>query len=105
MTEVLDDLIACGVDALLPIQAGTMDDKAVAARYSGRVAFWIGMDVQQIIPFATPDEVRATVKHMCETVGDGGGLVLAPTHVLEPDVPWENIMAFFDAIEEYGQLD
>jgi uroporphyrinogen decarboxylase len=36
-------------------------------------------------------------------VGAGGGLVLAPTHILEPDVPWENILAFFEAIGRYGK--
>ncbi len=46
--------------------------------------------------------MRAVVKERIETVGGGGGLVLTPTHVLEPDVPWENIMAFVEAVEEYG---
>ena len=55
------------------------------------------------MPFGKPAEVKATVKRMIETVGKGGGLVLAPTHVLEPDVPWENIVAFFEAVEEYGR--
>jgi len=32
----------------------------------------------------------------------GGGLLLAPTHVLEPDVPWENILAFVEACKEFG---
>jgi uroporphyrinogen decarboxylase len=30
------------------------------------------------------------------------GLLIAPTHVLEPDVPWENIEALFEAVETYG---
>jgi uroporphyrinogen decarboxylase len=47
--------------------------------------------------------VRAEVKHRIETVGQDGGLVLGPTHSLEPDVPWENIMALYEAIEEYGE--
>jgi uroporphyrinogen decarboxylase len=36
-------------------------------------------------------------------VGQGGGLLLAPTHVIEPDVPWENVTAFFEAVEEHGR--
>ncbi|MBM4080448.1 MAG: hypothetical protein FJ278_12170 [Planctomycetes bacterium] len=44
-----------------------------------------------------------TVKAMIELFAPG--LVLAPTHVLEPEVPWENIKAFFDATEEFGKLD
>ena len=32
----------------------------------------------------------------------GGGLILAPTHTIEEDVPWENLLAFFEALEQYG---
>ena len=33
----------------------------------------------------------------------GPALLLAPTHVLEPDVPWENVVAFFEALEQWGR--
>jgi len=36
------------------------------------------------------------------TVGKAGGFLIAPTHMLEPDVPWENIEAFFEAVKIYG---
>ena len=55
------------------------------------------------MPFGTPTDVKAVVKERIETVGKGGGLVLAPTHMLEPDVPWENVVAFFEAVDEYGR--
>jgi hypothetical protein len=29
----------------------------------------------------------------------GGGLILAPAHVLGPETPWENIVAFFEAAD------
>jgi len=54
------------------------------------------------MPFGTPEEVKKVVKERIETVGEGGGLLLAPTHILEPEVPWENVLAFFEAIEEFG---
>ena len=41
------------------------------------------------------------VKERIETVGKGGGLLLAPTHVLEPEVPWENLLAIKEAVEEF----
>jgi len=60
------------------------------------------MGTQTTMPFGTPDEVKAAVRERIETVGQGGGLLLAPTHVIEPDVPWENVAAFFEAIDEHG---
>ena len=38
-----------------------------------------------------------------ETVGKDGGLLIAPTHMLEPEGPWENILAFFEAVDEFGR--
>jgi len=54
------------------------------------------------MPFGTPAEVSETVQERIATVGKSGGLLLAPTHKLEPDVPWENVLAFFEAVETYG---
>jgi len=51
------------------------------------------------MPFGSLDEVRATVRERIATVGRGGGLLLAPTHVIEPEVPWENIVALFEAVD------
>jgi len=55
------------------------------------------------MPFGTPEDVRREVKKRIETVGYDGGLVLGPTHNLEPDEPWDNIVALYNAIEEYGK--
>ena len=101
VTELMDDLIACGVDALHPIQAGTMDDKAVAAHYGGRVTFWIGMDVQQIIPFGTPEEVRTHVRQRIRTFyRPQGGLILAAGNAILPDTPLENLYAYLETLRE-----
>jgi uroporphyrinogen decarboxylase len=41
--------------------------------------------------------VRAEVRARIRSVGKGGRLILAPAHVLGPETPWENIVAFFEA--------
>ena len=103
VTALVDDLIACGVDALHPIQAGTMDDRAVEARYGGKVAFWIGMDVQQIIPFGTPDRVRAHVRERMRTFArPDGGLILAAGNAILPDTPLENLHMYMETLCEPG---
>lgn len=100
--EVIPDLIEIGLDILNPVQPECMDPAKLKAQYGDRLAFWGCVGTQTTFPFGTPDEMRRTVKDLIETVGKGGGLYLAPTHVLEPDVPWENILAFFEAVETYG---
>jgi uroporphyrinogen decarboxylase len=99
---IIPDLIEMGLDILNPVQPECMDQVKLKAQYGDRLAFWGCVGTQTTMPFGTPAEVRATIKHLIETVGKGGGLLLAPTHVLEPDVPTENILAFFEAVDEYG---
>jgi len=36
-------------------------------------------------------------------VGRGGGLMIAPSHVLEPEVPVENVLAFVDEVRKCGR--
>ena len=99
VTELMDDLIECGVDAVHPIQAGTMEDDAIAARHGGRIAFWIGMDVQQLLPFGTPDEVRAgCFDRMRSFHRVDGGLILAAGNAIMAETPLDNIRAYLETI-------
>jgi uroporphyrinogen decarboxylase len=102
VSDIIPDLIEIGLDILNPVQPECVDPQQLKTQYGDRLAFWGCVGTQTTFPFGTPDDMRRTVKHLIETVGEGGGLFLAPTHVLEPDVPWENILAFFEAVEAYG---
>lgn len=99
---VIPDLIEIGITVLNPIQPECMDPVWVKREYGDYLALWGTIGTQTTLPFGTPEEVRAAVKHMIETVGEGGGLFVAPTHLIEPDVPWENIEALYDACDEFG---
>ena len=100
--DIIPELIEIGVDVLNPVQPECMDPRAVKARYGDRLSFWGTIGTQTTLPFGTPDQVRQAVREMIDTVGVGGGLVLAPTHLVEPEVPWENLLAFVDEARRYG---
>lgn len=99
---IIPELAEIGIDVLNPVQPECLDVARVKRAYGDRLAFWGGMGIQTTMPFGAPADVRAEVKRLIETLGAGGGFLIAPTHVLEPDVPWENIVAFFEAVEEFG---
>ncbi len=101
--DIIPDLIDIGVDILNPIQPECMDPAVVKQQYGDRLSFWGTIGTQTVMPFGTPEDVKANVIDRIHTVGKGGGLLLAPTHLLEPEVPWENIIAFVDACKEYGR--
>lgn len=102
VSEFVPDLIEIGLDVLNPIQPECMDPAEMKRKYGHKLAFWGTIGTQTTMPFGTKEEVRQVVKERIETVGKGGGLLIAPSHLIEPEVPWENIMAFVDAVEEFG---
>ncbi|MBQ4562304.1 MAG: hypothetical protein IJA55_08275 [Clostridia bacterium] len=101
--DIIEDLIEIGVDVLNPVQPECIDPAKVKEMYGDRLSFWGTVGTQTTMPFGTADEVDAKVKEIIEVVGKGGGLCIAPTHMLEPDVPYENIDAFINAVKKYGK--
>ena len=97
---MIEDLIDIGVEILNPIQPECMDIYEVKRRYGDSVSFDGLIGTQSTMPFGTPGDVRDTVLRIRDDFGDNGGLILSPTHVIEPEVPVENIIAFVEACKE-----
>lgn len=95
----IDDLIGLGIDILDPIQPATreMMPERLKDEFGSRLAFHGGIDMQQLLPRGTPQEIARTVRHYCQTLGSGGGYILGPAHLFQPDVPPENILAVYEA--------
>ncbi|MCE5325444.1 MAG: hypothetical protein LLG01_03420, partial [Planctomycetaceae bacterium] len=99
----MEDFIEIGLDVIHPIQKYTMNEREVAERFGGRICFWTGMDVQQILPRGTSEDVRREVRFMIDTYDrpDGGCMVTAGNGITA-DVPVENLRAFYDETYNYG---
>ena len=95
---IIDDLAEIGVDILNPIQPECMPVDEVIAQHKHHLAFWGIIGTQTTMPFGTPDDVRAAVAQCERNAREGAAIIVAPTHVLEPDVPWENIRALVEAV-------
>jgi len=102
VTEVMEDLIKSGVKVLHPIQAGTMDDNFIASKYSGKICFNVGMDVQNLIPFGSPEEVKKGVKERASKFyNDFGGVVYSAGNVIVNETPIKNIEAYAKSLDEF----
>ena len=97
-SAVVGDLVEAGLDILNPVQPECLSLKDLNAEYGGRLSYWGTIGTQTTMPFGTPDDVRKQVREHKEICGPRGGILLAPTHVIEPDVPFENLLALRDAI-------
>ncbi len=100
--EIIPDLIEIGITILNPIQPECMDPMEVFDRHGDELVLDGTVGTQSVMPWGTPAEVERTVAETIEHCGQAGGLIISPTHVLEPEVPLENIDALFAACAKYG---
>ena len=102
---LINDFIEIGVEALNPIQvsaAGMGDTKKLKAEFGDKLCFWGAIDTHHVLPHGSTEEVRQEVKRRIQDLGPGGGYVVCSVHNIQSDVPPENIVAMFDAVQEFG---
>jgi uroporphyrinogen decarboxylase len=98
--EMVEEYIDIGVDILNPVQPECNDLGEIADRFGARLSFWGGIGTQSTMPFGSPRDVAAAVSGLAGTLGRHGGLCVAPSHILEPEVPWANVLAYVDAARQ-----
>jgi hypothetical protein len=100
----LEDFIDAGFDILNPVQcsAACMDPRELKAQYGGRISFWGGgVDTQMTLPFGTPEQIRNEVRERIQVFGRGGGFIFNTTHNVQSNIPVENLVALYEALNDY----
>ena len=99
-TEAIwDDLIELGVDAI-NIQTPLMPPDLVREKLTGRICIFTDVDRQRIMPFGTPQQVRAHIRDLIALCGTPTGGVMLRGE-LEAVWPYENIEAMYQAYAEF----
>ena len=101
VTELIPYFIDAGIDVLNPVQPECMDFLEIHDKYGDRLSFHGTIGTQSVMPFGTPEDVRREVFKNLDIAGREGGLYVCPTHMLEPEVPLENVLAYIRACEDY----
>ncbi len=101
--DVIDDFLEVGVEVLNPLQPECNDLSAIHRRYKDRLSFWGAIGVQSVMPFGTPGDVAAKVQEANDLFGRDGGFLIAPAHILDPTIPWENVLAYVEACKRQNR--
>lgn len=97
ISDIIPDLMECGVDVIHPIQAlaAGMEASQLKEKFGGQVSFCGGIDTQELLVNASPEQVKEKVKQLRELFPTG--LILSPSHeAIQGDVPAKNIRALFE---------
>ena len=91
---IIPDIIELGFHILHPVQPECMDFGALYREYGRDIVFAATISSQKIFPFSSPHEVRQEVRRMAGLVGADRRCILMPSNVIQPETPWDNIVAF-----------
>jgi len=100
--EIIPDLIEIGITILNPIQPECMNPFEIFDKFGDKLVLDGTIGTQTVMPFGTPAEVERTVVETIKHCGQAGGLIISPTHIVEPEVPLGNIDALFATCAKYG---
>ena len=101
--ELMPHLIEAGLDAINPVQISCcgMDARELKAEFGKDVTFWGGgCDTQYVLPNGTPEQVADHVRRQVGILRPGGGFAFQQVHNILANVPPENIVAMFDAVND-----
>jgi uroporphyrinogen decarboxylase len=106
ISGLLDDMIDAGLEQMNPVQikATGMEPETLKRDFGGRIVFWGGgCDTQQVLWQEPPEGVRQHVLHNLDVFMPGGGFIFQQVHNIMANVPPENIVAMFDAVQEWNE--
>lgn len=101
----ISDIIEAGIEVLDPVQGlcAGMELEGLKRDFGDKITFHGSVDTQRVLPFGSPGEVSLETRRSIDALGPGGGLILGPSHFIQPDVPPENVVAMFQTSREYGK--
>jgi len=99
LLEILDDLVEAGIDGLNPLEVMAGMDPGEIHRRHPHLFLAGGIDVSQLLPFGTPQQIRDTVLRTIEATG--GRLMVGSSTELHDAVPLENYLALWETVCEY----
>lgn len=101
IVDLIPELIEVGVTVLDPIQTSAkgMDIHMLKKNFGKDLVFHGAIDVQQVLPNYTPEQLAEHVKDTIRIMGENGGYILAPSHNLQYDTTMENILTMYEVAQ------
>jgi uroporphyrinogen decarboxylase len=95
---LIPELVAMGIGVLNPIQLDAIGvpPERLKADFGADLAFHGGLDIMELLPKGTADQIRGEVRRLIGILGAGGGYILCSSHHIQPNTPVANVLAAYE---------
>jgi uroporphyrinogen decarboxylase len=94
ITPVVGDVVELGFHVLHPVQPECMDPASLKERFGDRIVLCATLGAQRTLARGTPEEVTAETTRLLDTLGADSRCLVCPSNRIQPETPWENVLAF-----------
>lgn len=94
--DLLDDIREIGFEVFNPVQPGVPGHgpREMKDNFGDKFAFWGAIDQQDLLPNGTDEEVEEEIRNRINILGENGGYMVAPAHIIQSDVTPERVEKF-----------
>jgi MtaA/CmuA family methyltransferase len=101
--ELIADSGVSGIECLDPPPIGNVDLADAKQRIGSRCFIKGNIDSVNMLLNKSVSEIKQDAKNRIEIGKPGSGFILSTACSIAPEVPKENILALYDAVEEFGR--
>lgn len=107
VAELLDDIREMGFEVFNPVQPGVPGHlpEDMKKGFGDKFAFWGAIDQQDLLPNGTDEELENDIIEKISILGEGGGYMISPAHIIQNDVSPERVLKFIELCLKHGKYD
>jgi uroporphyrinogen decarboxylase len=94
--EIMPDIVELGFHILHPVQPECMEFTKVKEEYGKDILLCATLSAQTTFPFVKPEKIRREIRRLKEICSTDNRCILSPSNMIQPETPWENIIAFVE---------
>ena len=72
---------------------------------SRALQFWGAIDQQDLLPNGSDEALEKDIIEKISILGEGGGYMISPAHILQNDVSPERVLKFIELCHKHGKIE
>ena len=104
VAELLNDIHEIGFEVFNPVQPNVPGHlpRDLKDKFGHLFSFWGAIDQQDLLPRGSDEELEKDIIEKINILGEGGGYMISPAHIIQNDVPAERVLKFIELCKKHG---
>jgi uroporphyrinogen decarboxylase len=105
VAPLLKDIHEMGFEVFNPVQPDVPGHlpKDMKDNFGQLFSFWGAIDQQDLLPNGTDEELEKDIMEKISILGEGGGYMISPAHIIQNDVSPERVLRFIELCKKHGK--